>query len=106
VAFRPPNISLFSRQALFQGKNQMDISFFIPKPKAEPKAKATRTGLSKQDRVAIATYLKADPAERKALLRADKVKSGHLHTPETRRAWRKAYMRRYRSRKRLETIIL
>jgi hypothetical protein len=106
VAFRSPNISLFSRQALFQGKNQMDISFLIPKPKAERKAKSTRTGLSKQDRVAIATYLKADSVERKALLRADKVKSGQVHTPETRRAWRKAYMRRYRSLKRIVSIIL
>jgi hypothetical protein len=84
-------------------------AFFLVKPTpAERKAKPnpTRSGLTQSERSAVNAYLKADKVERKALLRADKVTSGQVHTPQTRRAWRKAYMRRYRSRLRLATVIL
>jgi hypothetical protein len=84
------------------------IAFFLPPPQPKAKAKATprRPGLTQSERSAVNAYLKADRVERKSLLRADKLNSGQVHTPETRRAWRKAYMRRYRSRKRIVSIIL
>jgi hypothetical protein len=88
------------------------IAFFVTKPSPSPsELKATaaataRAGLSKRDRAEVKAYLDASPEKRKTFLRADKIASGHLHTPETRRAWRRAYMRRYRSLLRLGTILL
>jgi hypothetical protein len=53
-------------------------AFFIPKPTpAERKAKArtaAKANLIKAERAAVKAYMKADPVERKAILRADRAK--------------------------------
>jgi hypothetical protein len=85
------------------------VTFFLTTGKAPRKAKPTaaaRAGLTKQDRAAISAYLKADPAERKAILRADGINSGKIIDLNARRAWRRDYMRQYRSLRRLGTVRL
>jgi hypothetical protein len=84
------------------------VTFFLTTGKAPRKAKPTaaaRAGLTKQDRAAISAYLKADPAERKAIPRADGINSGKIDL-NARRAWRRDYMRQYRSLRRLGTVRL
>jgi hypothetical protein len=86
------------------------VTFFLSATgKAPRKAKAkaeARAGLTKQDRTAISAYLKADPAERKAILRADGINSGRIIDLDAFRRRRRDYMRQYRALRSLGTVIL
>jgi hypothetical protein len=87
----------------------MDISFFTKPPPQKAKAKAKpedddQPGMTKRERAAVRAYFKADPVERKRLLRdqGDAEKQAKL---DARRAWRRGYMAQYRSLKLWTTVL-
>jgi hypothetical protein len=86
----------------------MDISFFTKPPPQKAKAKAEPEDddqpMTKRERAAVRAYFKADPVERKRLLRdqGDAEKQAKL---DARRAWRRGYMAQYRSLKLWTTVL-
>jgi hypothetical protein len=85
------------------------ISFFNVKPSsAERKARAraaAKATITKREKAAILAYQRANPAERKRLLR-DQVDLAQQVRLDALRAQRRDYMRTWRMLRRLGTVLL